>query len=385
MKILFLAVGDRFGSGKALVTMVKQLKSLGHDCFVISSDNLGLDIDLENICDNMVIRSRFCIYPILKRKLDYFFFPYRFLRDRFINIIAMYRLYKFTKLYNPDIIHSNTSVLRLGIYVSRLLSIPHVWHVREYQSLDMGYKPLGGKKKIEHLFSINSNYPIFITKGLMNYYNNPRNGIVIYDGVNKPIKSNCPIKKSNPYFLFIGNITEHKGCSLLIDSYIEFVKKYNFNIDLYIAGDYNNYYARKLKEQCKINGVEERVRFLGFIDNKYEYMSNAIAQIVPSKFECFGLTTVEAMLSNCLVIGKNTAGTKEQFDNGVEFCGKEIGIRFNDKEELINSLYIVSQNLIESDDIKQRAYNVVSQLYSPEENISKIISLYQKIENNRIN
>lgn len=45
-------------------------------------------------------------------------------------------------------------------------------------------------------------------------------------------------------------------------------------------------------------------------------MNRATALIVPSPFEAFGLITAEAMFNKCLVIGKDTAGTKEQFDNG---------------------------------------------------------------------
>lgn len=41
-----------------------------------------------------------------------------------------------------------------------------------------------------------------------------------------------------------------------------------------------------------------------------------MALIVPSPFEAFGLITAEAMFNKCLVIGRDTAGTKEQFDNG---------------------------------------------------------------------
>lgn len=57
-------------------------------------------------------------------------------------------------------------------------------------------------------------------------------------------------------------------------------------------------------------------------------MSKAQALIVASRFEGFGFITTEAMWNDCLVIGKNIAGTKEQFDNGVAETGHEIGLRF---------------------------------------------------------
>ena len=66
--------------------------------------------------------------------------------------------------------------------------------------------------------------------------------------------------------------------------------------------------------------------------------------IVPSKCEGFGLVTVEGMLNGSLVVGKDTGGTKEQFDNGKSFCGKEIGLRYNTEKDYENKIYCIKDN-----------------------------------------
>ena len=45
------------------------------------------------------------------------------------------------------------------------------------------------------------------------------------------------------------------------------------------------------------------------------------------------------MYNHCLVIGRNTAGTKEQFDNGLDQTGEEIGLRFDSDLELKTLMY----------------------------------------------
>ena len=40
------------------------------------------------------------------------------------------------------------------------------------------------------------------------------------------------------------------------------------------------------------------------------------------------------MFNKTLVIGRNTTGTKETFDNGFKLTGKEIGVRYSTDNEL---------------------------------------------------
>ena len=92
------------------------------------------------------------------------------------------------------------------------------------------------------------------------------------------------------------------------------------------------------------------------------------------------------MLNGCLVIGKNTAGTKEQFDNGLSLSGEEIGIRYNDITELSESILAISNITPEKyDRMTTTAYNVVTQLYSVKKNIeetfnylNEVITLYNR-------
>ena len=121
------------------------------------------------------------------------------------------------------------------------------------------------------------------------------------------------------------------------------------------------------------------IDFLGNRDDIYELMRGAEALVVPSRFEGFGFTTAEAMYNRCLVIGKDTAGTKEQFDNGLKMTGSEIGIRFNNVRELTDSLFMVQHADGSFEDMKDKAYKVVTRMYTVERYAEQIEKYYETV------
>ena len=116
------------------------------------------------------------------------------------------------------------------------------------------------------------------------------------------------------------------------------------------------------------------------IDDVMPYYKEAKALIVPSLFEGFGFITAEAMFSGCLVIGNNVAGTKEQFDNGLELTGEEIALRYTTEAQLVQHLIDVTNNPIEQyEPIILRGQEVVRQLYTAEKHVEQVYDLYKKI------
>ena len=86
------------------------------------------------------------------------------------------------------------------------------------------------------------------------------------------------------------------------------------------------------------------------------------------------------MFSGCLVIGNNVAGTKEQFDNGLELTGEEIALRYTAEAQLVQHLIDVTNNPIEQyEPIILRGQEVVRQLYTAEMHVEQVYDLYKKI------
>ena len=104
------------------------------------------------------------------------------------------------------------------------------------------------------------------------------------------------------------------------------------------------------------------------------------AVLVPSVLEGFGFITVEAMLNRTLVIGRNTGGTKEQFDNGVKLSGKEIALRCESIDEMaMHMAYVCSNGQLYYADMIDRAEKVVREMYSIENNANQIIEIYKQV------
>lgn len=145
---------------------------------------------------------------------------------------------------------------------------------------------------------------------------------------------------------------------------------------MWIAGkDYVN-----ISHEISIRHNAHQIKYLGFRTDIYSLMANATALLVPSYNEGFGFITVEAMLNKTLVIGRNVAGTKEQFDNGKDMSGMEIGIRFNTTEELSEKmLQVCKKNQSYFKQMINQAYNVVISNYTIEKNTQQIKNLYEQI------
>jgi len=88
----------------------------------------------------------------------------------------------------------------------------------------------------------------------------------------------------------------------------------------------------------------------------------------------------EAMYNKTLVIAHNTAGTKEQLDNGVKLTGNEIALRYNTETELTQHLLTVSSVPLEQySQMIERAYTTVSKLYTTEQNAQQVMQFYKDI------
>ena len=86
------------------------------------------------------------------------------------------------------------------------------------------------------------------------------------------------------------------------------------------------------------------------------------------------------MLNGCLVIGRNTTGTKEQFDNGLLLTGDEIGIRFEGNEDLNEKMHIAASLPKEKyGEYTKRAKTVVEHLYTPQKCADDIYDFFKYI------
>lgn len=133
---------------------------------------------------------------------------------------------------------------------------------------------------------------------------------------NKPLRS--PSKKeANPTFLFIGRLVSMKGAEGAIDAF-SFIREYFPKTKLWIVGQGEEAYVRKLKDKVTRLHLLGAVHFYGFVgqEKKLELMRRAHLLLHPSVKEGWGLVVLEAASQATPTIGYNVSGLRDAIING---------------------------------------------------------------------
>ncbi|MEV1128802.1 glycosyltransferase family 4 protein [Agromyces sp. NPDC049794] len=118
------------------------------------------------------------------------------------------------------------------------------------------------------------------------------------------------------YLLGVGRLGRMKGFDLLIDAFAH--ATLDRDIRLVIAGDGPE--QTRLQEAAEKLGLAARIEFTGRLDAAAvaRAMSNAIAVVVPSRMEAFGIVALEAWRSGAPLVMTNRGGAPEFVRDGVD-------------------------------------------------------------------
>lgn len=371
------------GATKSFLLMLKGVMDYGVNPIVVVPDANGVTTTLQQMGIRVVVVPfRMNAYPPVECVKDFLLFIPRLIGRLSLNTLAVRKLRKIFMGENLDIVHSNVSVIDIGIRLSELLHVPHIYHIREYGDKDFGYHHFPCRESYLRKLRKDGCWSIFITKALKSYYEmdiNPTSS-VIYN----PIYSSSYAvvnEMKKPYFLYAGRLDRGKGVFDLIKAFIFYKSHVSNPLYLYIAGDSNSEDKVIIESMVKEEQIEHLVSFLGYREDVDLLMQEATAIIIPSYNEAFGRCLTEAMFNGCLTIGRDTGGTREQYDNGKELIGREIGLRFSTVEELAVCMNDVSNMpKCQVSQMINDAQKVVTELYSIENNVKEVIRLYDNIK-----
>lgn len=124
---------------------------------------------------------------------------------------------------------------------------------------------------------------------------------------NLPKKPNC--------ILYVGRIAKRKGIDFLIRSMALVVRTIP-DAQLLVGG--KGSHLEKMKSLVRQLGLERNVTFLGFVpDDRLNTLYNqARCVVVPSIFEGFGITVIEALAAGTRVVGTDVDGIREILKSG---------------------------------------------------------------------
>lgn len=217
-----------------------------------------------------------------------------------------------------DLIHMNSSIIDIGVYLKKKYQIPLIWHLREFGKEDFGWIPLCTKKRFFKEINMYSDRVIAISKAVAKKYKGRiiKDKLdVVYNGI--PFESQISdkiydLQKDEVVFLQTGVLSEAKGQRIAVLA-IKKLKEEGYNkAKIIFAGRGNPDDICTLEERETLN-----IEFLGQIKDMNSVRRNADVELVCSKCEAFGRVTVEAMMSGMPVIGSASGGTPELIKNGV--------------------------------------------------------------------
>ncbi|MDT3401764.1 glycosyltransferase family 4 protein [Mucilaginibacter terrae] len=169
--------------------------------------------------------------------------------------------------------------------------------------------------------------------------------VLIYQAINTDapinIDLNCELNgvpiNHVKYILNVGKILPSKGCDELIKAYSILKHDVQFSdFQLVFAGISDTTYLEEMKSlSAKLGLNENEVVFLGYVnDNTLNQLYQcASLYVLPSYFEGFGLTALEAMKFKCPVIVRNASSLPEVAGNAA--------LLFNNVDELYHNMQLL--------------------------------------------
>jgi glycosyltransferase involved in cell wall biosynthesis len=175
-----------------------------------------------------------------------------------------------------------------------------------------------------------------------------------------------------PVIGIVGRLAVQKGHTVLLDAVKEVVTK-NHDVILVIIGDGPDRDSLKLKAQSL--GIEKSILWFGTMMQEEMFKLYGIMDVfvMPSLYEGFGLTAIEAMAAGLPVVGTEVAGLSEIIENGVTGYLVSVG----DSQELSRCLNYLITNPDQAQRMGQHGKHRVRRLFSIDHFTNSMLFLYQ--------
>lgn len=179
--------------------------------------------------------------------------------------------------------------------------------------------------------------------------------VVTYNGVSEHFYNNKVTTETKNYYLFVGNIKEHKGIKILLSAFAK-LRKIDSKAQLIIVGDYRNFQTTDKGVQLLINSQMDNdgLVFTGKVDDVTlkQVISEAKALIQPSLYEGFGIPPLESMFLGTPVILSDIPVFKELYnDFPVTF------FHVNDADDLCDKMQHVKDDKIVLSSVQKHKYS----------------------------
>ena len=317
------------GGTTYLNDLIRSLLKKGHEIHVITSN-----ASKEMIKNNPETPAEINIHRIglPHKKFGRIFLPLDIIYRALFEIIFMIALLTEIRKLKPDVIHTQTLLSESLPLV--LFRIPFV--VTVYGIHIEGFKEVWNRKKNKIAVLLSLIYKLMeeftakhcrlmiicTTKRTDEYYSHFGKTILMGSGISF-LEFTRKYKKQRNLYLTLSRLSEQKGLNYLLDA-LEILDRKRIKINFIVAGDGEKEFVDNLKNRAnKLKNI--KVEFVGWVsgEQKKEIYGKSSVFVMPSVFEPFGITLLEAMASECAIISSECEGpintVKSQFGELVPY------------------------------------------------------------------
>lgn len=378
LKVLYVTHNEAMqGANLALLEMILELRSRGLVEPTVLMPKVSAGYEKNNLFTVCIQHQIECYsYP-------FFRFHNRSRYASYLRCMANLVCYPyiFFKLKGKqfDLIHSNGSVISLGIYLKRIKKVPHVWHFREAAALHYGSVSLPGKQYEKWIYSKGDIF-IAISMALKDYcatFLDADKLRLVYDGIDCSQEVAIARHENETLQLcMVGLVHPPKNQLNALEALDIIIKEYGFkNIHLTFIGYEEAVYVERLRSFIKEKGLDSYVTFLGERTDVAKLLPKMDVGLMLSKFEAFGRVTVEYMLHGLAVIATDTGANPEIVDDGKTGFLCQLG------NSRVLAMHICT--LIEDRDklleFSKRGREKVIGKFSTEKNAQQVYEIYQSL------
>lgn len=380
--ILFLhSSSDLYGADRSLIRTINSVAKENEIRVIVCLPYEGPLVDYLRKDGHKVIVMGL---GVLRRKYFSFFGVFQF---AFSFSSALVRLYVIAKHNKVNLIHTNTSAVIVGGIISKVLGIPHLWHVRE-----IIVKPIFLRKVISIFLAKFSTKVIGVSNSTIDnlLIDSPaikNKAVVINNGIelNKyskgdgiAIRKNLSIPKDSIVVGMVARVSHWKGQDLFLKIAQEILPNFTNIYFISLGSPFKG--QEELMEKFSLEARKlpdnHRFKIVPFSEQVSDYLESFDIFILPSTLpDPFPTTCLEAMVTSKAIIVNGHGGAVDMIDH--KNCGYVVSPPNN-----VKNFISYTEDLIQNPE-KRRKYGNAALLklknnYTVEIYQSKISRIFSK-------
>lgn len=233
------------------------------------------------------LKELFCFPVSIINQCDAYFCPY-------FNLPLGIRVPVYTTIHDVIFLDRRELTSRVGYLLRRL----YLWYA---------------VKVSRKIFTVSE----FSKSRIVHHFHPQKDIVVVYNSVSMGIRTwvsnNKVPSEKKEYILYVGNIKQHKGLKVLLSAFQSATRE-SYGSELYIVGEAGKFRTTdtEVVEELLENS---RIKFTGYVPNQelYRLMAEAKLLVLPSFYEGFGLTPLEALYLGTDVLMSDIPVLKEVY------------------------------------------------------------------------